>query len=211
MYGTFTQDLAVLGCSEVSTWDDVRAAYRAIARHLHGELQRKTPGSNERLVNLNVAYERLAGSWAPKPKARSGPAHPETAITCGPEWKARLQTALRKAAFKAAFEAARDPDTGNYGDPRRLQKKSAPATFMVVKAVRDGFDLQLYVDRPLQTGRILLAVPEIIWRRNGGIEFGSTGRVIAFSLPRNARRVQVDSARLQFGGDTAANCAIYQP
>lgn len=211
MYGTFAQDLAVLGCSEGSTWDDIRAAYRSIARRLHGELQRKTPGANERLVDLNVAYDRLTGGWAQKPARPARPARPVQEIACGPNVAARLQSTLRKAAFRAAFDETRDRATGTYGDPRRVRGKSTHATIAVVKAAREGARLALHVDQPLRPGRTLLAVPEIILRRDGGIAFGATERVIEFALSREARGVQLDPARLQIEGDTVASCVIYQP
>lgn len=208
MYGTIAQDLAILGCSENSTWDDIKAAYRAMARRLHGELQRQAPGANARLVDVNTAYDRLTSGWAHRP---SRPAQPSREVAIDAALRGRLRTALEKAAFKIAFDASRNRETGAYADPRRLKSAHKPATVAAVKVVRDGADITIHLDQPLEATRTLLAVPELVLTQDGGLEIGTEIRVIDFSLRRSARQIRIDPDRLRTRGDMPARCVIVQP
>ena len=212
MDGTIARDLAILGCCETSTLYDIKTAYRSLARRLHGELHRKMPGANERLVDVNTAYDRLAAGWAGMrhtPKRRV-----QTEVIVSATVKERLQDALRKWVFKIAFEHARDPATGVYGDPRRAtraNRASAPRTATVRKVIRSGSDVMIELDSPLEPGRTLVAVPELVLARDGSIAVGSGHTVLDFAMQTTAQRVRVDPARIRSSGDTPATCTLIQP
>lgn len=212
MYGTAARDLAILGCCENSTLSDIKSAYRSLARRLHGELQRKRPGACDQLVDINTAYDRLAAGWAQDRQAP--PPRVQTDVTVDEKVNDLLAAALRKAAFKIAFESTRDPATGVYRDPRRAnsgKKGGEPKRVMVSRVMRFGVDLVIEPDEPISAGRTLLAVPDLNLGHDGGISFGPGNHVLDFTLQQVAGRVRLDPARLRMTGSRPATCTLIQP
>lgn len=212
MDGTIARDLAILGCCETSTMNEIKTAYRSLARRLHGELHGKMPGATERLADINTAYDRLSVGWIRARHPAQRRAHAEVLV--GADVKDRLQVALRKAAFKVAFDGARDPATGVYGDPRRAtggNRWTEPRTTLVQRVIRSGADVIIELDSDLSIGRTLAAVPELVLAADGSIEMGYGQYILDFSMKIAAQRVRVAPSRIRTSGETPKTCMLIQP
>jgi hypothetical protein len=61
---------SVLGLAPGSSWDEVRAAYRRLAKSLHPDV---SGGDTTRMAEINRAVDELASSRAPVPAATTAP------------------------------------------------------------------------------------------------------------------------------------------
>jgi curved DNA-binding protein CbpA len=106
----------ILGVTPADDMATIRMAWRAKVRQLHPDVAGNTKGSNERLAEVNAAFDALQGH---KPKLRAEA--PKTSDAVRPVERARSEVrkqraeARRKSDVEAARRAAQAAETAKAG------------------------------------------------------------------------------------------------
>ncbi len=194
-----TADLRLLGCPQFESFSEIKQAYRCQARRLHEQLQVNWAEANERLANINAAYDRLKASILVPPHQDNSGRPPFGPIEIDLATQARLRQRLAACEFKSRFCANRDPASGVYQDPRRgrtAMHKESRGVIYVVAAHLKGKTLELRLSARPKIGNNILAVPEMKITQDGELEVGENISLLEFSVSQIAPRVRIDRSRL---------------